>query len=76
VLGLAGQPALVWRATPVDALLTPGAVVRDDATLLCGFADGALSLDVVQLPGKRALPAAELVRGIRHDLGPATRAGA
>jgi len=74
VLALAGQPALVWRATPVDARLEPGAVVRDGGTLLCGFADGALSLDVVQLPGKRALPAAELLRGVRHELGPATRA--
>jgi methionyl-tRNA formyltransferase len=76
VLALAGEPAIVWQATPVDATLAPGAVVRDDDALLCGFAGGALSLDVVQLPGKRALPAADLLRGIRHDLGPATRARA
>ena len=31
VLALAGQPALVWRAAPVDAQLEPGAVVRDGA---------------------------------------------
>jgi methionyl-tRNA formyltransferase len=75
VLALGGVPAIVWRATVVDAALEPGAVARADRTLLCGFSGGALSLDLVQLPGKRALPAAELLRGLRRELGPATRAG-
>jgi methionyl-tRNA formyltransferase len=42
-----------------------GAIEASDARLLLGSSDGALELEVVQPPGKKAMSAAEFLRG--HD---------
>ena len=50
----------IWRATPADGSGEPGEVLRfdrDAIVVACG--DGALSLDELQLPGKRRAPARE-----------------
>jgi methionyl-tRNA formyltransferase len=58
------------RATlPTEApALDPGVVAlapdgRGGQRILCGCGQGALALEVLQLEGKRALPAAEFARG-------------
>ncbi|HLS97651.1 MAG TPA: methionyl-tRNA formyltransferase [Porticoccaceae bacterium] len=63
---LAGEPLRIWRAAPVttDHSAAPGtllAVNDDSVTLACGH--GALRLLEVQLPGKKRMPMAELLRG-------------
>jgi len=63
-------PLKVLRARPLGGQLPdgpPGLVVRLGAELAVLAGGGALRLDEVQLPGKRALPAADFVRG-RPDL--------
>lgn len=63
-----GAPLRVWAATAVAGEGDPGQVlaVRDDAIdVACG--EGALRLAEIQLPGKKALPVADLLRG-RPDL--------
>ena len=63
-------PIRVWRASAVtdtsDA--APGTIVSvDDAAVRVACGEGVLALEVVQLPGKKALPVEELRRG-RADL--------
>ena len=59
-------------AAPVasdDAPATPGTVILvpngspEHQTLACACGQGALALEVIQLEGKRAMPAAEFLRG-------------
>jgi methionyl-tRNA formyltransferase len=64
-----GQQLRIWsaRLAAGAAAAHPGAVIRADATgivVACGA--GALSLDVVQLPGGRPVPAREFLKA--HDL--------
>lgn len=64
------DPIRVWRATPLPRRSdqTPGEVVevtKDAVVVACGA--GALALEKLQLPGKKAMSVAELLRG-RADL--------
>ena len=68
LLDLDGDTVTVWRVAPSDAALAPGQV--DGLTV--GFADGALEITELQSPGKRAMGAADWLRGRRT---PPTRAG-
>lgn len=75
---LAGEPLRIWRAAPVttDHSATPGtllAVDDDSVTLACGH--GALRLLEVQLPGKKRMPMAELLRGNPRLFAPGQRLG-
>jgi methionyl-tRNA formyltransferase len=72
-LQVGGQRLLVWRAEPVGEELAPGEVAAEGGRLAVGFADGALELLDVQAAGKRTMTAAELLRGWRGAVGPATR---
>lgn len=56
-----GRPADV-PATPGLVFLAPG-TVPGEQLLACVCGQGALALEVIQLEGKRALPAAEFLRG-------------
>ena len=49
--------------------VAPGTVVSVDGRLVVACAEGALEPSVVQARGKRALPAAEFLRGARMDVG-------
>ena len=68
LLDLDGDTVTVWRVAPSDAALAPGQV--DGLTV--GLADGALEITEVQSPGKRAMGAADWLRGRRTS---PTRAG-
>jgi methionyl-tRNA formyltransferase len=74
-LVLAGQRVLVWRAEPAAGQLAAGAVAAEGGRLLVGFADGTLELLDVQAAGKRTMTAAELLRGWRGPVGPASAHG-
>ena len=73
-LPLAGEPVRVLRARPLPAWTAdgpqraPGDVVEvGSAGITVMAADGPLLLEVLQAPGKKAMPAAEYARG-RRDL--------
>jgi len=75
---LAGEPLRIWRAAPVttEHSAAPGtllAVNDDSVTLACGH--GALRLLEVQLPGKKRMPMAELLRGNPRLFAPGQRLG-
>lgn len=62
------KPLRVWAAQPVDGDGAPGtvlAVSEAGVDVACG--QGALRLTHIQLPGKKALPVADILRG-RPDL--------
>lgn len=61
-----GQPLRIWQAEPVaiDTRQAPGTVVAvddDSVTVACG--QGALVIREAQLPGKKRLPMADILRG-------------
>lgn len=59
-----GEQLRVWSARAVarDIAVRPGTVIRADAAgFLVACGEGALALDVVQLPGKRAAPFREFL---------------
>ena len=60
-----GERLGVRRAHAVEAAPAEGRVVADEAegVLVLGTAQAGLALEVVQPPGKRAMPAAEFMRG-------------
>lgn len=53
----------VRRARAVDDGPGPGAIEAREGELVLGSADGALSLEVVQPPGKKPMSAADFLRG-------------
>ena len=53
----------VRRAALADGQVPEGDLSTDDGRLLLGTADGSLDLLEVQPPGKRAMPAADFLRG-------------
>ena len=64
----------IHRARAVDARAgSPGTVLRADEVILVGCGEGALQLDELQLAGRRRLPAADFLRGVR--LKPGTQLG-
>lgn len=60
-----GQVLKIFRASRSTELVRPGEWSIVGPSLIVGCADGSLSLDEVQLPGKRRLPIADIVRGYR-----------
>lgn len=64
---LGDVPLKVLAAEPAPGADTPGAVLDDRFTVACG--QGALRLLRVQAPGKRAMDAAEFLRGHRVPVG-------
>jgi methionyl-tRNA formyltransferase len=58
-----GERLGVRAATAVDAGPVQGEIAADGAQLVLGCAEGALRLDVVQPPGKRAMEAEAFLRG-------------
>lgn len=61
-----GTPLAVWRARALDsAPTTPGTILESSKRLLVAAGTGALELCEVQQPGKRALSAADWLRGAR-----------
>ena len=65
LLALDGDPVTVWRVVAADAPLAPGAVTAADGRLVVGVADGALEIVELQSPGRRAMAAADWLRGRR-----------
>lgn len=65
LLDLGDGPVTVWRTSPDGAAIAPGAVEVSGDDLVVGFADGALRILELQSPGRRALPAADWLRGLR-----------
>ena len=52
----------IWRASPIDGAGEPGTITQYDRNAIvvaCG--DGAVSLEELQLPGKRRAPVHEFV---------------
>jgi methionyl-tRNA formyltransferase len=68
-----GEPLSIWRARPVDPpgdpAGAPGALLATGPRLVVATGAGALELLEVQAAGKRALPAADFVRGARLGAG-------
>lgn len=59
-----GQPLRVWAARVGDGAAAPGEVIRADGEAIeVGCAEGSLCLTRLQLPGKRAMEVAEVLRG-------------
>ena len=64
-----GQNLKVFSASIVDLNGQPGEVLRSDKELIVATGEGALSLDEVQLEGKRRMTAGEFLRGHAALLG-------
>ena len=67
---LQGKVLKVWAARPVVGNGRPGIILQADRdALLVACGEGALSLDEVQQPGGRRLPAAEFLNGAPVSVG-------
>jgi methionyl-tRNA formyltransferase len=71
---LSGEPFKVWGCKPVEdggkAGTLPGTVIKTDATgILVQTGEGALLLTAIQPAGKKAMPAAEWLKGARLPAG-------
>ncbi|MGA0122483.1 MAG: methionyl-tRNA formyltransferase [Gaiellales bacterium] len=62
---LDGETTVVWRVASTQEPLAPGQVRVLDGTLAIGLWGGSLLVTELQSPGKRALPAADWLRGRR-----------
>jgi methionyl-tRNA formyltransferase len=61
-VSLDGTRLKVWQATPVAAVGTAGTILQADREgIVIACRNGALQLDVLQLPGKRRVPAHEFL---------------
>lgn len=59
---------LIHRTEVVDQAAPPGAIISADGNdLIVGTGSGAIRILIVQAPGKRAMTAAEFLRGNRLD---------
>jgi methionyl-tRNA formyltransferase len=56
----------IFSASIVDLRGNAGEILRQDKELVIGAADGALSLNEVQLEGKRRMGAPEFLRGLKR----------
>ena len=72
-LALDGETTLIWRATAAVERGVAGAVAVVDGALLVGLVDGAITIGELQSAGRKALPAAEWLRGRRTLPTAATR---
>ena len=70
---LDGEPVKIWRAQLVQARGKPGEIVAaTDAGIDVACGEGALRLTEIQLPGKRAMPVADVLRGHARLFVPGT----
>ncbi len=60
-----GSVLKVYRAAHTQAPCQPGTWMIDGLELIAGCADGSLRLTEIQLPGKRRIPTADVLRGYR-----------
>jgi methionyl-tRNA formyltransferase len=60
-----GQVLKIYRASRSNEIVRPGEWSIIGQSLIAGCSDGSLSLDEVQLPGKRRMPIADIFRGYR-----------
>jgi methionyl-tRNA formyltransferase len=61
-----GQKLRIWTAhvVPLPRAARPGTVLASDVpTIVVACGEGALALDVIQLPGRKPLPAHEFLQG-------------
>ena len=65
LLDLDGETTVIWRVTATQEPLAPGQVRVVDGALAIGLWGGSLCVEELQSPGKRALPAADWLRGRR-----------
>ncbi len=65
LLDLDGETTVIWRVAPTQEPLAPGEVRAVGDTLAVGLWGGSLLVSELQSPGKRALPAADWLRGRR-----------
>jgi len=66
-------PVKIWRAQVIDARGAPGEIISaSDAGIDVACGDGALRLTDIQLPGKRAMPVADVLRGHARLFVPGT----
>jgi methionyl-tRNA formyltransferase len=63
-----GEVLKVFRATHTQAPCPPGQWMVRGLELVAGCADGALTLTEVQLPGKRRMAVADVLRGYRGTM--------
>ncbi len=63
------QPLKILRARANEATIMRGCVVRQDGAVLVGAGEGSVRLDEVQPAGKRAMSAADFVRGRPEFIG-------
>jgi len=60
-------PLRIHRARQTSTPMEPGTIARDGSRVLAGFADGAVSLEVVQPPGKDRIAAVDWMNGRRGE---------
>jgi methionyl-tRNA formyltransferase len=60
---LAGEPLHVFRGRPAEGAGEPGTVVSTDGDLVIACGGGAVAFGELQLPGRRRLPAGDVLRG-------------
>lgn len=66
-------PVKIWRAQVLNARGTPGEIIAaTDAGVDVACGEGALRLTEIQLPGKRAMPVADVLRGHARLFVPGT----
>jgi methionyl-tRNA formyltransferase len=65
LLDLDGETTVVWRVAVTQEPLAPGQARTVDGALAIGLWGGSLLITELQSPGKRALPAADWLRGRR-----------
>ena len=73
LLALDGDACTIWRAASAPEPLAPGAVQIIGDRLVVGLAEAALEIEQLQTAGRRALIAADWLRGRRTPPTQATR---
>ncbi|MBU3742059.1 MAG: methionyl-tRNA formyltransferase [Candidatus Kapabacteria bacterium] len=63
-----GEPLKIYRASYSDMPCPAGQWTITNGCLIAGCLDGSLMLDEIQLPGKRRMMSADVVRGYRGSL--------
>ncbi|MDF2179753.1 methionyl-tRNA formyltransferase [Aliiglaciecola sp. CAU 1673] len=68
-----GEPVKVWQARVEQGKGLPGTILRADKEgILVATGDGALNLQSIQMPGKRAMPVADVLNARKAQFEPGT----
>lgn len=71
---LEGELIKVWQANAASGKGEPGRILRTDRTgILVATGEGALNLQVLQFPGKRAMPVADVLNAKKALFQPGTQ---